>query len=205
MDYYCLKKCDEIDKTNDWIAQSMITEKKSKFISYIYEIENEIQAQSILDKLKKENKDARHIVYLYSYLENKQIKIKYSDDGEPTGTGTKALYEYITQHHITQICIAVVRYFGGILLGAGPLSRTYFNVALSAIQKCREEKITYYYPICFHISYPKWEQFCYQMKNWLETKDVIFETISYHENIEVRAKVEENKYKEVKSFILSFR
>ena len=63
------------------ISSSIVEEKKSKFISYIFNISDDKQALEYIDIVKKENKDARHVVYIYSYLNNNVLNIKFSDDG----------------------------------------------------------------------------------------------------------------------------
>ena len=98
--------------------------KKSKFISILYNIESIDEVNSIIDELKKEHKKARHIVYAYKI--NNQEK-NYSDK-EPSGT-TRGLIDLIHVKNLDNTLIVVIRYFGGILLGAGGLTRAYTKVA----------------------------------------------------------------------------
>lgn len=105
--------------------------KKSKFIAYYYEINTKEEADTILEKLKKENKKARHIPYAYK-IDN---TIRKSDDKEPSGTAGTPLYNLIEKENLNHIFIAVVRYFGGIKLGAGGLLRAYLNTAKEAIKR----------------------------------------------------------------------
>ncbi len=72
------------------IARGYVEEKKSKFISYIFNIKNQDEALGYIDKIKQDNKNARHVVYIYSYILNNMVNIKFSDDGEPQGTRYKS-------------------------------------------------------------------------------------------------------------------
>ena len=98
--------------------------KKSKFISILYEVNDINEVEEILRELKAEHKKARHIVYAYSI--NGQEK-SYSDK-EPSGT-TRGLLDLIHMKTKSNTMIVVIRYFGGILLGSGPLTRAYTKVS----------------------------------------------------------------------------
>ena len=107
------------------INKSEIEVKKSKFIGYYFEIYSEEEAKAILQNLKKEHKKARHIPYAYKV---DQI-IRKSDDKEPANTAGTPIYNLIIKKELNNVLIAVVRYFGGTLLGAGLLTRSYLNAA----------------------------------------------------------------------------
>ena len=97
--------------------------KKSKFISILYQIDNIEQIDSIINNLKKEHKKAKHIVYAYKIG---NLEKNYSDK-EPSGT-TRGLIDLIHIKNLDNTLIVVVRYFGGILLGSGGLTRAYTKV-----------------------------------------------------------------------------
>lgn len=105
--------------------------KKSKFIAYAYQVEEEEQAKQILENLKKEHKKAKHIPY--AYIINQMIH-KKSDDKEPSGTAGFPIYNLLVLNHLDNYLIAVVRYFGGIKLGASGLIRAYANAAKEVIK-----------------------------------------------------------------------
>lgn len=105
--------------------------KKSKFIAYYYEVNNKDEVDEILDNLKKEHKKARHIPYAYK-IDN---LVRKSDDKEPSNTAGTPIYNIIIQNDLNNVFIAVARYFGGTLLGAGPLTRSYLNSAKEVIKK----------------------------------------------------------------------
>jgi uncharacterized YigZ family protein len=105
--------------------------KKSKFIAYYYEINSKEEAEEILEDLKKEHKKARHIPYAYKVCN----MAKKSDDKEPSGTAGMPIYNLIERNNLNNVLIAVVRYFGGIKLGAGGLTRAYLSSANEALKK----------------------------------------------------------------------
>lgn len=104
--------------------------KKSKFIGYYYQVDNLEEIDSILDSLRKEHKKAKHLPYAYKI--NGQIK--KSDDKEPSGTAGMPILNIIDKNDLNYALIVVVRYFGGIKLGAGGLVRAYSNAAKEAIK-----------------------------------------------------------------------
>lgn len=106
---------------------SEYTEKKSRFISYVYPVSAESDALSKLEKLRKKHYDATHVVFAYKIKEN-NIQ-RFSDDGEPQGTAGVPVLEVINKGELTDVMIAVARYFGGTLLGAGGLVRAYSKSA----------------------------------------------------------------------------
>lgn len=104
--------------------------KKSKFIAYYYEISSKEEAQIVMEQLKREHKKARHIPFAYKV----NSIAKKSDDKEPTGTAGLPIYNIIEMNNMDNCFIAVVRYFGGIKLGAGGLLRAYANAAKEVIK-----------------------------------------------------------------------
>ena len=105
--------------------------KKSKFIAYYYNVSNENEIKEIINILKKEHKKARHIPYAYK-IDN---IIRKSDDKEPSNTAGTPIYNIIIKNDLNNTLICVVRYFGGIKLGAGLLTRSYLNSANEVIKK----------------------------------------------------------------------
>lgn len=103
--------------------------KKSKFIAYYYELDDTNDIKIIIDELRKEHKKAKHIVYAYKFG-NTAGK---TDDKEPSGTAGLPLYNLLEVNNLNNKMIVVVRYFGGIKLGAGPLMRAYKNAGVSVI------------------------------------------------------------------------
>ena len=102
---------------------------KSKFIAYLIPLKNEEDFKPILANLRKEHKKARHIVYAYRV----GMKSKSCDDGEPKGTAGHPLLELLYKKDLTDVALLVVRYFGGTLLGAGRLLRTYLQAGINVV------------------------------------------------------------------------
>lgn len=104
--------------------------KKSKFIAYLYEIEDVIDAKEVINIIKKEHKKASHIVYAYR-VSNTAGK---SDDKEPSNSAGMPIYRLLEQKNLNKHIIVVARYFGGTKLGVGLLTRTYKNAALGVLK-----------------------------------------------------------------------
>lgn len=104
--------------------------KKSKFIGYYYEVNNILEVTSILNELKQNNKKAKHFPYAY-IIDN---QIKKSDDKEPSGTAGMPILNILQKNNLNHTLIVIIRYFGGIKLGAGGLIRAYSNTAKEVIK-----------------------------------------------------------------------
>lgn len=115
-------------------AMAEFKEKKSIFIGQVKRVENEEAAKEFVQEVKNNHKQARHNVYAYMIGENREIQ-RYSDDGEPQGTGGIPMLEVLKKNDITDIAVVVTRYFGGILLGTGGLARAYSKGASLAIKE----------------------------------------------------------------------
>lgn len=107
---------------------------RSVFIARAYPSESEENALSALDSVRKEHYKATHHCYAYVIgADNKTVK--FSDDGEPSGTAGRPILSMIEQYGLTNILLVVIRYFGGIKLGAGGLTRAYRNAAASVLKE----------------------------------------------------------------------
>lgn len=111
-------------------AESEFTEKRSRFISHIWPVETEEEAQSHIREMKARYYDARHNCWCYRIG---QGTARYSDDGEPQGTAGQPMLKVLERENITNAVCVVTRYFGGILLGAGGLTRAYGRAARDAL------------------------------------------------------------------------
>jgi len=107
-----------------------ITIKKSKFIGYFYDIQNEEEVKIILENLKKEHKKARHFPYAYII----GPIAKKTDDKEPHNTAGIQIYNQLTINKLNHHLIVIVRYFGGTKLGASNLLRAYLDCAKNVIK-----------------------------------------------------------------------
>jgi uncharacterized YigZ family protein len=108
-------------------------EKKSVFIGAVKRVNSEEEAKEFIFNIKSSHKEARHNVYAYVIGSNYGVQ-RYSDDGEPQGTGGIPVLEVIKKNEISDTVIVVTRYFGGVLLGASGLCRAYGKAASLAVK-----------------------------------------------------------------------
>ena len=111
-------------------ADSEFVEKQSRFISHLLPVESEEDARAFIAQIKKQYYDARHNCWCYLIGEN---VVRYSDDGEPQGTAGQPMLNVFQRENVTNVVCVVTRYFGGILLGAGGLTRAYSKGARDAL------------------------------------------------------------------------
>ncbi len=137
-------------------AEIEYTEKKSLFIGYSAIVKNEDEAQKIIKERKKMFSDATHNVY--AYVIGDGTVFRYSDDGEPQGTSGMPTLNAIRKSGITDVCVVITRYFGGILLGAGGLVRAYSTAASMALEAggiAIFEEYEEYRAVCHYQDYTK--------------------------------------------------
>jgi uncharacterized YigZ family protein len=104
---------------------------KSKFIAILFPVDDPDLFKKELAKIQKEHSKARHVVYAYRIGQ----KTKSCDDREPKGTAGRPLLELLMKKDLDKTALVVVRYFGGTLLGAGRLLRTYVQSGVSVIKE----------------------------------------------------------------------
>ena len=112
-------------------AESEFTEKRSRFISHLWRVETEAEARARIEEMKKKYYDARHNCWCYLLKEGNIVR--YSDDGEPQGTAGQPMLNVFQREEVANVCCVVTRYFGGVLLGAGGLTRAYTKGAKDAL------------------------------------------------------------------------
>ncbi|MBC1469981.1 YigZ family protein [Listeria welshimeri] len=106
---------------------------KSRFICHIMRVTTESEAQTFIQTIKKEHRDATHNCSAYIIGENDQFQ-KAHDDGEPSGTAGVPMLEVLKKKKLKNIAVVVTRYFGGTKLGAGGLVRAYGSAVSETIQ-----------------------------------------------------------------------
>ena len=106
------------------------TEKRSRFIGHIWRTDTEEEALAAIKATRESMWDARHHVYAYII---RGWAMRYSDDGEPQGTGGMPVLDVLRRQELQNVCCVVTRYFGGILLGTGGLVRAYSKAASIAV------------------------------------------------------------------------
>ena len=148
---------------------------KSQFYSFLIPLNSEEEVALLIKEKRMQFVKARHVCYAYIFNSN----YKYSDDGEPSGTAGKPLYELLNKNNLTNCILIVVRIFGGVLLGAGRLLRTYVESGLNSIKKANKFEIYYEFLIKLEIKLENINVIKgYLVKYKYEIKNVIYDEIS---------------------------
>lgn len=132
-------------------GESEIVISKSRFLGYCFPVSSEAEAVERLAEIRKRHWDARHVCYAFRLLGG---VARSTDDGEPSGTAGAPILNVLTQSGLENVLCAVVRYFGGVLLGTGGLVRAYGKTASEAVvhagtlsyRICRRMRILVSYP-----------------------------------------------------------
>lgn len=113
-----------------------LTIKKSEFIAYAYPVASREEAMFHVEQLREQYADARHHCWAYIIGDpNNTTSAGFDDDGEPNGTAGKPILNVLQHKSIGNVIIIVVRYFGGVKLGAGGLTRAYAGSAQAAVDE----------------------------------------------------------------------
>ncbi|MBK8945856.1 MAG: YigZ family protein [Ignavibacteriae bacterium] len=112
-------------------SESKFKEKGSSFFGFAFNISSNENVNYELKNLKKNYYDATHHCYAYKINSGEE---KYSDDGEPNGTAGLRIFNAINHFNLTNILVVVVRYFGGVKLGVGPLGKAYSTCAFDVLK-----------------------------------------------------------------------
>lgn len=116
-------------------ARAEIEIKKSRFIAFAKRVDSREQGMQWLELLKAQFPDARHHCWAYLIGNPKcATNAGMGDDGEPSGTAGKPILNVLTHKHVGDIMVIIVRYFGGIKLGAGGLTRAYSQAAQAVME-----------------------------------------------------------------------
>lgn len=123
---------DDTYKTLAAPSEGLYKEKGSKFLAFAYPVRTLDEVKAHLERLRKDYFDARHHCYAY-ILGPRKDTFRANDDGEPSGTGGRPIHGQLLSADLTDTLVVVVRYFGGILLGASGLANAYKTAARDAI------------------------------------------------------------------------
>ena len=131
-------------------AEGLYKEKGSKFMAFAFPVRTAEEVKGHLERLRKEYFDARHHCYAYILGPTKDA-YRANDDGEPSGTGGRPIYGQLLSADLTDTLVVVVRYFGGVLLGASGLANAYKTAAHDAISHAEiiEKTIDVHYRLHF--------------------------------------------------------
>jgi len=108
--------------------------KNSGFLGYASPVKNEAEAKAFVKKVKELHPDANHNVSAYLVKDENSFIQKYDDDGEPAGSSGKPVFRVLELKEINNAAVVVTRYFGGVKLGYGGLSRAYRETAVAAVE-----------------------------------------------------------------------
>jgi len=136
-------------------AESEFMEKRSRFISHIWRVDSEEEAQAYIKEMKSKYYDARHNCWCYIIGTG---TVRYSDDGEPQGTAGQPMLKVFERENVRDVCCVVTRYFGGILLGAGGLTRAYSRGAKDALTAAGVAVLGLWARLRVPCTYPIFEQ-----------------------------------------------
>jgi len=120
--------------TIDEFKESTLTEKKSTFIVQVYSAGSEDQVKEYLSKTKKKYYDASHHCFAYKFPDGNN---RYSDAGEPAGSAGVRILNAIEHFELTNQLVIVIRFFGGVKLGVGPLGKAYYLAAYQVLNESR--------------------------------------------------------------------
>lgn len=138
-------------------SEGLYKDKGSKFLAFASPVQTAEEAMAFVEKIRKEYHDARHVCYAYM-LGYERNTFRANDDGEPSGTAGKPILGQINSANLTNIVVAVVRYFGGILLGTSGLIVAYKTAAAEAINAAETIEKLVEQPIMFTYGYESMNQ-----------------------------------------------
>lgn len=153
--------------------------KNSRFICYLYKIKDISDVNTILKSIKEEQKDATHYCYAY-ILDN--IK-KSSDDGEPSGTAGIPILKVLENNDLSNILAIVIRYFGGIKLGANGLIRAYTKSITNTLSEDNIVKLTKGYNLDIEFNYNQIKEIDYLLKDITINNKIFDNTVKYNIDI----------------------
>ena len=142
--------------------------KKSLFIAQIAPVNSEKEAQDFILSVTKNMRDATHNCSAYR-IGIKQIAERSSDDGEPQGTAGHPMLHVLQANNLTNVVATVTRYFGGIKLGAGGLTRAYSSSLANALNDSKIIRFTPHQKIILTVNYT----FVGAFENYIKDTDII--------------------------------
>lgn len=124
-------------------VESTTEEKNSDFLTFLHPVNSRDEAIALVDLYRKKYPDANHVCWAYVIGNTRQPQTQaFSDDGEPSGTAGKPMLHVLTERDLGNSLAVVVRYFGGVKLGAGGLVRAYSNAVSEAVNSAQLAEVT---------------------------------------------------------------
>ena len=174
-------------------------EKKSTFITHLIRINSEEEAREFIQKMKKKHYDATHVCSCYVVGDNNEIT-RANDDGEPSGTAGVPMLGVLENHNLTNVCVVVTRYFGGIKLGAGGLIRAYAGSVALAVKEIGIIEIKEQAGIQIHMTYAQYQEY----GNFLKEHNLIELETNFTDQVDTMIFVDKERKDDIKADIIEF-
>ena len=166
-------------------GESELTEKRSRFLGHLLPVETEEEARTFLNEVKRKYHDARHNCWCYRIHGGPE---RFSDDGEPQGSAGMPMLEVFRKENVENYVCVVTRYFGGVFLGTGGLSRAYSQAAKDALLDAGTVQTGLWCEVCFSSPYGMLERY----KNELTVSGALLGEFDYGAEVLIRAKIPKN-------------
>ena len=173
--------------------------KKSRFICHAKRVYNEEEARDFISAIKKEHYKATHNCSAFIVGERSEIK-RTSDDGEPSGTAGVPMLGVLENHNLTNVCVVVTRYFGGIKLGAGGLIRAYAGSVALAVKEIGMIEIKEQAGIQIHMTYAQYQEY----GNFLKEHNLIELETNFTDQVDTMIFIDKEKKDGIKADIIEF-
>jgi uncharacterized YigZ family protein len=171
--------------------------KKSRFIGLLFPCDSETQALTHLKQCHEQHPDATHIVYAYRIQTPEGLICRFHDAGEPGGTAGKPMFAHLEGRQLQNVLTIAIRYFGGVKLGAGGLTRAYGNLAKDLVNLAEITTYIAYCELNITLDYPRLQILEYQL-NKLDGS--ILEQI-FSEKVQMRIKIPEKHLSSFTTFM----
>lgn len=178
-------------------ASERFEEKKSIFIGNIKRVYDENSAKNFIAEIKGKNPQSKHNIYAYIIGKNSEVQ-RYSDDGEPQGTGGIPVLEVIRRNEISDTAIVVTRYFGGILLGKGGLARAYSKAAALVVSSGAVAQRVLAFPVGVTIEY----ELLGKIEYIFEKEKIQIDDKEYTEKVKLIVLIENDNYTKLENLTL---
>ena len=173
--------------------------KKSRFICHAKRVYSEEEARDFITAIKKEHYKATHNCSAFIVGERSEIK-RTSDDGEPSGTAGVPMLGVLENHNLTNVCVVVTRYFGGIKLGAGGLIRAYAGSVALAVKEIGIIEIKEQAGIQIHMTYAQYQEY----GNFLKEHNLIELETNFTEKVDTMIFIDKEKKDGIKADLIEF-
>ena len=173
--------------------------KKSRFICHAKRVYSEEEARDFITAIKKEHYKATHNCSAFIIGEHSEIK-RTSDDGEPSGTAGVPMLGVLENHNLTNVCVVVTRYFGGIKLGAGGLIRAYAGSVALAVKEIGIIEIKEQAGIAIQMSYAQYQEY----SNFLKEYNLMELDTNFTDQVDTMIYVDKEEKKTIKAALVEF-